>query len=305
MKIKHLFYTPFTGLGNYGGHRGGRWLRNRISVFKQFVVPALQNQMKRHFVLWVSWRREDRGDRQIEALKAYLDTLPEFTTVFTYGGVCFWDDKYPDEVAHNRLAEALHQSTHELINALGDAETILMTIQPSDDLYAQDVSKIAQDILEKDGIDALGFTSGYIMNYTTGELAEYNPKTNPPFFTIKFPREIFLDPIKHMEYTGPYKSHEYVGDKLRYLPVPLRKFLVGTHGENISTHFNHPYKGRVIEGAEKEDILSYFAVDNPTITIPLSFRKWLMRKLPHRWQRKLRYIFGEKFFNKIYNFIRN
>lgn len=302
--MKHLFYVPFTGLGNYGGHRGGRWLRNRISVFKQFVVPALQRQSE-EIVLWVSWRREDRGDRQVEALKTYLDSLTEFKTVFTYGGVCFWDDKYPDDIAHNRLAEALHQSTHEFINALGDAETILMTIQPSDDLYAWDVSKIAREVLSKADIDAIGFTQGYIMNYTTGELAEYNPKTNPPFFTIKFPRATFLDPILHMEHTGPYKSHEYVGDKLRYLPIPVRKFLVGTHGENISTHFNHPYKGRVFEGEEKQNILNQFSITNPTIHIPLSLRKWIMRKLPHRWQRKLRYIFGEKFFNRIYNFIRN
>ena len=41
-KFKHLIYCPFTGLGLYNGFRGNRWLKNRIKIFKEFVVFDIQ-----------------------------------------------------------------------------------------------------------------------------------------------------------------------------------------------------------------------------------------------------------------------
>lgn len=300
----HFLYTPFTGLGLYQGFRGNRWLRNRISVFKEIVVPSLQNQTNKNFVLWVSWRPEERFNPYVKELWSYLQNIKEFKTVFTYSGVCFWDDKYSDEEAHSRLAQAIHESAHTLVNEIG-TDTVLMTIQPSDDVYHLGFVEEIQTLFEKTDFQAIGYNSGYITNYKTGEICEYTPKTNPPFFTLKFPKDIFLDPIRHMKYSGPYKSHEYVGDHMKYLSVPKRGFCVGTHGENISTHFNHPYAGRRLEGEEREKTLEAFGINpNQRIKIHISVRKWVMKKLPYGWQRKLRYWFGECLYNRFYNFIR-
>ena len=128
-KITHFLYTPFSGLGLYGGHRGRRWLRNRIQIFKQFVVPSLLNQTNKDFILWISWRQEDRNDKDILGLQAHLNDIG-LRNIFTYSGVCFWDDKYPDDIARDRLISALHGASGELINVLGDSDTVLMTIQP-------------------------------------------------------------------------------------------------------------------------------------------------------------------------------
>ena len=100
-KITHFLYCPFTGLGLYGGHRGNRWLRNRIKIFKQFVVPSLLAQTNQNFVIWISWRFEDRGDPLVRELYEWLSLrfmMPDMKSrvVFTYAGVCFWDDKYSD-----------------------------------------------------------------------------------------------------------------------------------------------------------------------------------------------------------------
>jgi hypothetical protein len=149
---------------------------------------------------------------------------------------------------------------------------------------------------------AMGYRHGYLMNYQTGELKEYNPKTNPPFFTIRFPKDVFIDPLKHLKHTGPYKSHEYIPDHMKYLSIEERGFIVGTHGENVSTHFNHPYGGADVP----KETLAEFGLDMvEPIKIRYSIRKQIMRRLPHKVQRKLRYIFGEKFYSRIYNFLRN
>ena len=240
-KVTHFLYCPLTGLGLYGGHRGSGWLKNRIKIFKQFVLPSLLAQTSKNFVLWVSVRYEDHYDNDIENFRQFLESITDFKTVFTYSGVCFWDDKFPDDEAHTRLIDAIHGSMGELFNVIGESESVLMTIQPSDDCYHKDMVNDVQEIFKNTDYQVIAYQRGYVMDYLTLNMKEWNPKTNPPFYTIKFSRETFTDPLKHIEYTGPYKSHEYVGEKLKLFPIYERGFLVGTHGDNISTVFDHPY----------------------------------------------------------------
>lgn len=306
-------YVPFTGLGLYGGSRGKRWLRNRIQIFKQFVVPSLLAQTSQNFTVWVSWRKEDKGNKDILELKSYLESM--FGTarvVFTYTGVCFYDDKYPDAIARDRLIMAIQGATGVLVNYIGDVKDVIYTIQPSDDCYHTGAVQEIQELFKNTGFNAIGYQHGYIMAYQTGELREYNPKTNPPFYSIRMPKDIFLDPFKHAHTTalkrdvGQYKqgtpcpSHEYIGDCMNYLQLPKRGFLVGTHGENISTHINNPYAGDTVD----KTVLDQFGIMHvPLLSLKNSWRKNIMKKLPYKVQRKLRYIFGEKIYQKIYQTI--
>lgn len=304
-KTTHILYTPFTGLGLYGGHRGNRWLKNRIKIFKQFVVPSLESQTDKDFILWISWRYEDKGDKNIIELENYLKSKG-FKVVFTYSGVCFWDDKYDDETARKRLIESIHGSMGEIINAIGECKNVLMTIQPSDDCYRSTAVEEIKKQLSDKKLQVFGYKKGYVMDYVNRRLCEWNPKTTPPFYTIKFPRDVFIDPLKHIEYTGPYKSHEYVKDYLKAIYIEDRGFLVGTHGENISTIFKHPYAGHEFLGSNIDNILVDFGLkDVSSLKIKISLRKLFMRKLPHWWHKKIRYWFGERFYQHIYNWLRS
>lgn len=306
MRTKFLAYTPFTGLGMYGGFRGNRWLRNRIKIFKQFVIPSLLNQTDRDFVHWISWREEERSNKYVKELEKYLSNIPNYKFVFTYHGIVFWDDKLEDTEARNKLFESLRKSIPHLLDVIPDCEEIHWLLVPSDDLYDKMTMESVKLAFKNPETQAVSYTKGYICNYNTKEVLEYNPKTNPPFFAIKFPREIFIDPGKHINYTGPYKSHEYIGDKLKLGYFEGRGFLVGTHGENISTHFNHPYGGNRIVGADKEILFERFGIAGaPILELPVSIRKSILRRLPYRWQRKLRYLIGELLVNKFYNWLRN
>lgn len=311
-KVAHFLYMPLTGLGLYGGHRGKRWLRNRIKIFKHSVLRSLRAQTDKNFILWVSVRHEDKRDPIIQEFQEFL-AKEKFPVVFTYSGVCFWDDKHPDDVAYNRLIDSVHGSLGELINVMGEADTILMTIQPSDDCYHRNMVKDVQDFFALNpDVQCFGYQYGYIMDYLTGRVKEWNPKTTPPFYTIKFPRVVFTNPMEHVKYTGPYKSHEYVKDYLKaHYDTEKRGFLVGTHGENISTVFNHPFAGKEFypglnEPETKNWVLGQFGLsDVPLLKIKTSLRKAFMRKLPVGWQRKFRYLLGERFYAKIYDFLRS
>lgn len=301
--ITHFLMVPFTGLGLYGGYRGNKWLKNRIKVFKQFVVPSLLAQTNKDFILWVAWRFEEKTNEQVIELRRYLNDLG-LNVVFTFSGCPFWDDKYDDMVARERLINAVHGSLGDLMNIINPSSAhILMTIQPSDDCYDKDtVKRIQETFNDNTSIQAVTYKTGYICNYQTKELAEYVPATNPPFFTIKFPVEVFKDPLKHVEYTGPYKSHEYVGEKLNLKVLLEKGFLVGCHGENISTFFDHPFKKNAISWPDREFILGNFGLMNvPLLKINKTWRGYLFTKIPHYWRRKLRYYLGERFYARLYN----
>lgn len=306
-RITHFLYVPFTGLGLYSGWRGSRWLRNRIKIFKQFVLPSLVAQTNKNFILWVSVRYDDKNNSLIREFREFLESIPDFKTVFTYAGVCFYDDKYSDEIANNRLIESIHGSMGELLNIMGECDEVLMTIQPSDDCYYYNAVQEIQDFfLKYKNIHVFGYLKGYVMDYIARQLAEWNPTTTPPFYTIRFPREIFVDPFKHIKHIGPYKSHEYVKNYLPAYYTDYRGFIVGTHGENISTIFNHPFAGNKFLGDNLERILNDFGLEKVMpLKIKISFRKMIMRHSPHGWQRKLRCWFGERFYAKLYEFLRS
>lgn len=308
IKTCHLLHTPFSGLGLYNGFRGNRWLKNRIKIFKQFVIPSLQAQTNKNFVLWCAFRREEKKNPYVKELQKYLEGIKEFKSVFTFNGICFWDDKYPEKEARDRLLSSLHGSIGELIDTIGEVDNVIMTIQPSDDCYCKEMVDEVQGILQTE--KACGYSKGYIINYFTKEVREYNPTTNPPFYSIKFPREVFIDPLKHAEYTsmkldeGPYKtgtplpSHEYVPNVFgnEYTIIGERGFSVGCHSENISTHYNIPFAGDIVSNEVLKDFGLY---DVPKLKIRFSIRKRLLRMLPHKVQRKLRY-----WWSGLYNFLR-
>lgn len=299
MKTAHLLYCPMTGLGLYGGHRGKRWLKNRIHIFKQFVWPSLMNQSNINFYMWFSARFEDRHDPIMQEFENWLRSRDN-RIIFTYSGCCFWDDKYTDEVAHERLINAIHGAVPDVLNVIGDVDYVLMTIQPSDDCYWGGMVEQVQQTFDADpSLQAVTYRKGFVCDYKTLEVREWNPTTNPPFYTIRFARDVFVDPRKHLEYAG-IKSHEYVKE-YNIKNFEERGFLVGTHGENISTVFNHPFTGQKLD-----DVLPMFGLrDVKPLTIATSWRRAFMRRLPHGWQRKLRYWLGERFAAKIYDFLRS
>lgn len=313
MKAKMLLVVPFTGLGLYGGYRGDRWLRNRIKVFEQFVIPSLKAQTDQNFILWVAWRREEKTNPMVVGLLDRLQKSAGFPVVFTYSGIPIWDDKYPEAEGRERLGRSLSGSMGELVNYLTDCDQVFWLLQPSDDLYDRNtVASVKAVFKNNPKIEAVAFTKGYLINYLTKEVREYNPNTTPPFAAIRFKRSVFIDPAAHLKYVsmkidaGPYKkgtpmpSHEYLGNCFKMATFEGRGFMVGTHGENISTHFNHPFGGQ-----EVADVLWSFGIkDVPPLKLPHSFRKWFMRQLPHAWRRKLRYWFGELLAQKIYNWLR-
>ena len=249
-KIVHLLQCPFTGLGLHGGYRGDEWFRNRIAIFKQFVIPSLINQTNKTFFLWLNFRPEEEENPICQEFIHHLDQIRGLATVVSYGGCPFYDDKFDDE---EPLLARLKIILPPLKEVVKDARWVYVTIQPSDDLYLDGAVARIQSTPPK-AYRSVGFSRGYIANYHTKEIAHYDPTTNPPFYTYIVPAQVFLSPVGHWKAIKGVTSHEYVGDFFHHLDLPGREFVVGVHGENISTTWNIPFKGRQLSPAEAEKV---------------------------------------------------
>lgn len=271
-RIVHLLYVPFTGLGLYDGYRGDEWFKNRIDIFKRYTLNSLINQTNQNFVVWVSFRPQEESNPLTQELREYMSRLKDFRFVFTFGGLCFWDDKYPQD----KLLDRLRATLPSLKEVIGDADWVYETICPSDDMWIDE----AVDEIQKQKPEfqkAIIWTQGHLLNARTHQVAEYNPKTIPPFTTIVYPADVFLDPIGHYAYIsvpstypgpfrydnryfGPYMSHEDVCMVFNCYKLQGRGFCVNVnHGTNISTNWE-TFKGREYTPEESQRVRNYLGL---------------------------------------------
>jgi len=249
----HLIMVPFTGLGEFGGYRGDSWFQHRIILFKQFTLNGLLHQTDKNFTLWCAFREEERVNPICQELYTHLKKVCSFPVVFTYGGIPFWDDKFKEDNLLERLKIILPQ----LKETIGDKKWVYETSQPSDDTFHIDTVK---EINKQEPALKRSFLhrNGYVYDVNNKRLAEWRPATNPPFYTIVYPSDIFLDADKRFEYCKAYRSHESAETAFESVKLADGMYCVGVHKGNISTSWWHPFRCKEIKEAKK--ILKGFAI---------------------------------------------
>lgn len=249
MNKTHIIYCPVTGVGK-NPYKGNEWFLDRVNIFKNYTLKSLLNQTNKHFLLWLSFRPEERENPLIADLRYVLKGC---NYVFSYNGLMYFDDK--NEQNNLTLIDRLQKSLNKISTLQGDF--IYLTRIDSDDMFHKDVVQLIQD--QEPSVKALTLQNGFVYNKDTNEVAEWNPLTNPPFHTIIFPREVFFDANKHIDWYEGFKSHEDIAR----LPHKVlwrgdnrldRLYMVLTHDPkmHISTSWSHPFKGQLVDIDLKE-----------------------------------------------------
>lgn len=284
MTRKHLVYIPFRGVGI--DQRDDKWFEDRIRIFLDYTLPSLLNQTVQDFTIWLSFRPQDKNSPLVRKLNRHLGTETKTPFVMTFDGLMYYDDKFSPflwprikncgriirSCWRNKSVKGLPAGITEVfqdknstlpervknsLRYVGDPSTpVAITRIDSDDMFHAKSLEYVRASAEGECVVAL--KDGYVYNTSSGELAFYDPKTNPPFHTLFLGRlDGYLEAIKN------YKSHEDVF-KLG-LPVRLirdeRLYCVGIHNpkNHISTIWNHPFRGEIItEG--KYEILKQFDI---------------------------------------------
>ena len=279
-RFGHLIYIPFTGVGLNGGYGGDDWFKRRIEVFKEFTLPSLLRQTSKQFIVWVSFRPQERENPLTIDLEAYLKTKG-INFVMTFDGLMYFDDKFsqkPKDMAMNfarllrqcwrngnckgllnssieifkgknkTLKSRLSRSLAKIQRIFFGVDMMYVTRIDSDDMFHKEAIEEIQAETREPGT-ALVYTKGYVYNAETREYAEWNPKTNPPFHTIIFNERDFFDPWLYLKTMKGYRSHEDVPKAFKVKVLSDGKYCVVVHGKgnHISTVWNHPFKGEIVD----------------------------------------------------------
>lgn len=291
----HIIMVPFTGVGTNGGYRGDAWYADRVSVFQKTCLASLRNQSCKNFMLWLTFRPEERTHPTTQRIREMLDAIG-CQYIMTFDGLMYFDDKFsrhPMVLAKN-FARGIRDSLRTKQNRMFGIwstknDTLVDRVRSSLAVIKEEFTKNgiehldwvflsridSDDMFHRDFMEELtrwnGFPGvyrlqrGYIYNGDTKEIASWHPKTNPPFHTIVFPYNVFLDAEKHVQYYRGYESHE---DVKRLFPcVRLRDglYCVYTHNPkmHLSTTWDHPYKGDVITDEKiRDELIAGFGLNS-------------------------------------------
>ncbi len=238
-KIGHIIYTPFTGVGDF--NPDNKWFLNRIRIFKQFTQQSLLKQTHKRFSNHIlSFRREDEQNPIMANFCSDLYFYPLFS------GLLFYDDRFSEQSEKNRRLVDRLVSLKEMERTYKDADWIYLTRIDSDDMFHYGAFEEIQKQEPKEKT-AFIFQNGYIYNKETQEMAEYDPETCPPFYTICFPKDVFFNPQKHLEYMKDWKSHEDTVKIFNPVYMSDRKYCVLVHGKNTTTTWNHRFRGKAVD----------------------------------------------------------
>ena len=159
---------------------------------------------------------------------------------------------------------------NRLNNTLGDIKETLkdkdynwvyVSRIDSDDMFSKDFVAEVQSYRPFPG--ALTCRNGYVYNSLTDQLAYWKPKTNPPFHTIIFPKEEFLDADRYLQYFKSFRSHEDVPKCFHCQNLKDNGYCVLIHQNHISSLYNHPFKGEeIVDKEEKKSILDKFGLSS-------------------------------------------
>lgn len=275
-KTLHLVMVPFRGVGL--DFRDDEWFAQRIEIFKNYTLKSLHNQTNQDFVLWLSFRPQDRHNPLVLELMGEI----KHRAIFTFDGLMYWDDKFGGgfkQIIKNvgrvirgwwrgqmklsyafyllknpnkTLADRLKNSLAYIEQIYGNPDKVLMTRIDSDDMFANRAMEVVRGFyLDYPNRQAICLQKGFIYNTTTRELAQWNPQSNPPFYTLVFDREVFFNSPKHLEFYGDFKSHEDIPKQFEHCSsLRYDRFYCVTTSDpklHTSTNWNHPFRGKIVD----------------------------------------------------------
>ncbi len=235
-EIIHIINTTMTGRGTPRlQEETDEWIIKRIDLFKRYTLASLRNQTNKNFLHWICFRNRHPA---WDALEEYLKSI-DYNFVFTFDGQCHWDDR-----ASNDTLEQKNISSLKVLEPyIQNKKWVYYTLLDSDDMLMKDAVNLIQQQEPGEG-KSLIFQKGYAINYFTKELADWFC-VSPPFYTIIYPTEVFLDAKKKMEYEVGLHSHEDAIDTFNAVIMPENKYSYLIHDINKSTDWNHSFRGKI------------------------------------------------------------
>jgi hypothetical protein len=247
-----IFSIPVTGKTQHGdGFKGQDWFDFRAGVFEQYTAKNLHKQTDKDFLVWLQFRPQEKDN---PTTKRFEKALKGLNYIITYNSPIMMEDK---ATWHNdNLIERSVSSLGALQGHINDDWVVEVGLD-SDDMVRDDfVSYLKTREMKNNG--AFYMQKGWVYSLSD-RLAEWNNPRSMSIYAITYPRDIFLDAKKHFEYQKGFNSHEQIPEKFDAELLPDGMYCATTHGKNISTEWNHRFRGKEIYNeSDKKIILNHF-----------------------------------------------
>jgi len=261
----HLVYIPWTGLG-IQEYKGDAWFAYRIELFRKYVLPSLYGQREKDFVLWNSFRKEERDNPLIKKLKYELNKT-EIKSIMTFDGIMMHDDR---GLQHNEdLEERMEKSLKEVHDYFWppiatdetyvQPEWVYKTDLGSDDMLSVEAIEEIQKVEPKERAAAY-YINGYVMDMENERIAEWNRDSSCSKYTVIYPYKTFFDAKEHFNYIKGLESHELLPQVFKAVRLPDRRYMAGVHRGNISTTWDNKFRGKQLNDIEKKEVLNQFGL---------------------------------------------
>lgn len=231
-KSIHLICNEFSrGIGH-----DLEWWKYRLALYENYTLKSIVNQTNQNFHLFM-------------IVDNRIPLLEELERILKNSGL-----KYL------LVKQNVKNDFENKISTLPDFDYIYTTRIDTDDLFRDDV---VEEIQKHEYIErrALVFQKGYCYDVMNKKLQHYYANS-PPFSTILYPREIFIDEDKRRKYMN-IQGHDQIFTVMNSLVLSENKFVVLIHEHNQSSVYleNETRLQRYeIDKKEHLDILNKFGL---------------------------------------------
>jgi len=219
------------------------WWEHRLKIYEYFCLNSIKNQTNKNFILLMTL--EFVPVHICEKIKEILNRSGLKYILYDVKNSCFSEILKPH-------IEKYKYIYHTRID--------------SDDLFHKDVIKEIQTY-DFENRRALVFQKGYCYDCRENKLRHYF-MLSPPFSTIMYPMNVYIDEQKQKEYKK-FRSHDTLVQNMPYFVLSENKFIVNVHGTNRVTTYESNRRNRHndeidIPISEIDNILKPFGITPQT-----------------------------------------
>lgn len=235
----HIIHSDFSR--NIG--KDLKWFEYRLKIFENFTLRSLVNQTNDDFY-YVMYLRKCFPEKLVPQLKGVL----------MQSGLRYLIIYYDKE---NDLKK-------KITTSLPNAKYIYDTRIDFDDLFHKDAVKEIQSYKFK-WRRALIYQKGFCYDCVNKRM-RYHFIDCPPFHTIMYPYEIYLNINTASEYRGTINGHDTVKAGMNSVILSPNKYIVLFHGKNNRSRYTEKIEKhlRTIQQEDHENILKNFNITQET-----------------------------------------
>lgn len=238
-KLIHIIYSD-CGRNIF---KTDEWWNYRFKIFQKFTLQSLLNQEQQDFYFFLVLK------------KPFPERFyPKADQILKSSGLRYiiaYSDKKGD--------------VKKKVDAnFPNSKYIYATRIDTDDMFHKSVTKEIQE-QEFKSQTALLYLKGYIYDCVNQKMRHYKEKA-PPFSTIMYPREIFLDEEEKRKYERYFRGHDTIPSYLNCEVLSENKFIVLVHKKNKRGRPGNvtAYPEKLIPKKEHAQILKDFGVSCET-----------------------------------------